>query len=57
MAPKKKGKAKAADPAKFIDKERLKRAEAEIISLQRLLEVQTHEVSPHCDWPSRPQCV
>lgn len=46
MAPKKKGsKAKSADPAKFIDKERIKRAEAEIVSLQRLLEVRNHEVT------------
>lgn len=50
MAPKKKGsKAKSADPAKFVDKERIKRAEAEIVSLQRLLEVRNHEVEgPKC---------
>ncbi|GMH33515.1 hypothetical protein BSKO_01349 [Bryopsis sp. KO-2023] len=43
MPPKKKGKGKTSDPAKFVDKERVKRAEAEIISLQRLLEVRSHE--------------
>ena len=44
---KKKGKGKAADPAKFEEKQRLKRAEAEIVSLQRLLEIRSHEVRLH----------
>ena len=45
MPPKKKA-SKNPDPAKFVDKENLKRAEAEIVSLQRLLEVRSLEVQP-----------
>lgn len=44
MAPKKKGGSKKeADPAKLVDSENLKRAEAEIVSLQRQLELRSHE--------------
>jgi hypothetical protein len=49
MPPKKKA-SKSDDPAKFVDKENLKRAEAEIVSLQRLLEVRSLEVGSH-DYP------
>lgn len=42
MAPKKKG-GKKDDPAKFADKENLARAETEVLSLQRLLEVRSQE--------------
>ena len=45
MPPKAKGKGKGKDgPAKFADKENLARAETEVLSLQRLLELQSYEV-------------
>ncbi len=43
MPPKKSG--KKDGPAKFADKENLSRAETEILSLQRLLELRSYEVS------------
>lgn len=44
MAPKKKGAKKgASDPAKLLDRESLKRAETEIVCLQRQLELRSHE--------------
>lgn len=39
MPPKKKGKAAAVDPAKQQDQERLKRAENEVLALQRQLQM------------------
>lgn len=43
MAPKAKG-GKKDGPAKFADKENLARAETEVLSLQRLLELRSYEV-------------
>ena len=43
MPPKAKGKGKDG-PAKFADKENLARAETEVLSLQRLLELRSFEV-------------
>ena len=45
MPPKAKG--KKDGPAKFADKENLARAETEVLSLQRLLELRSHEVRRH----------
>lgn len=42
MPPKKGGKSKDG-PAKFADKENLQRAETEVLSLQRILELRTYE--------------
>ncbi len=46
MPPKKAGGKGGKDgPAKLAEKENLARAEAEVISLQRILELRSHEVS------------
>ena len=47
MPPKAKGKGKDG-PAKFADKENLARAETEVLSLQRLLELRSYEVQQAC---------
>lgn len=48
MPPKKAGgKGKEGGPAKMADKENLSRAESEILSLQHLLDLRSHEVRMH----------
>ncbi len=49
MPPKAKG--KKDGPAKFADKENLARAETEVLSLQRLLELRSYEVSERASLP------
>lgn len=44
MPPKKAGKGKKDGPAKVADKENLARAEVEVLSLQKILELRSHEV-------------